>query len=131
MWQTRTGAAAVAVEPAAGLLLATAVADGLGFANASFYLLVLGIPVTAAGGLVCFGRLVDAVNGGRVDVLGRLQALLSGALVGAVVVGAALRRPAIPADEVPPAATLLLAFGFALVILQALVALVPTRRQPS
>ncbi len=59
---------------AAGLLLATAVSDALGFAGASFYLLVLGVPVTAAAGLVCFGRVVDAVNGGRRDLLGRLQA---------------------------------------------------------
>ena len=36
MWQTRTGASAMAVELAAALLLATAISDALGFAGASF-----------------------------------------------------------------------------------------------
>ena len=55
MWQSRTGASAMAVELAAALILATAVSDALGFASASFYLLVVGVPVTAAAGLICFG----------------------------------------------------------------------------
>jgi hypothetical protein len=128
MWQTRTGASAMAVELAAALLLATAVSDALGFAGASFYLLVAGVPLTAAAGLVCFAHVVDAVNGGRLDTLGRLQATLSGLLVAAVVVGAAIREPAMGSDEVPPAATAALGFGFALLVLQALIALVPVRR---
>ena len=131
MWQTRTGASAMAVELAAGLLLATAVSDALGFANASFYLLVAGVPLTAAAGLVCFAHVVDAVNGGRLDLLGRLQASLSALLVGAVVVGAAIREPSIGAGNVPPAATAILGFGFALLVLQALIALAPSRRQRS
>jgi hypothetical protein len=131
MWETRTGASAAAVELAAGLLLATAVSDALGFAAISFYLLVVGVPVTAIAALVCFGHVVDSVNGGRADVLGRLHTLLSACLIVAIVVGAAIREPWVPADSVPPAATVALAFGFALLILQALVALVPARRQPS
>jgi hypothetical protein len=119
----------MAVELAAGLLLATAVSDALGFAAASFYLLVAGVPLTAIAALVCFGRVVDAVNGGRFDVLGRLQAILSGLLVGTVVVGAAIREPAVPGGSVPPEATGVLAFGFALLVLQALIALVPVRRE--
>jgi hypothetical protein len=128
MWQTRTGASAMAVELAAALLLATAVSDALGFVGASFYLLVAGVPLTACAGLVCFARVVDAVNGGRVDALGRLQATLSGLLVAAVVIGAAIREPAVGSDTVPPEATAILAFGFALLVVQALVALVPMRR---
>jgi hypothetical protein len=128
MWQTRTGASAMAVELAAALLLATAVSDALGFANASFYLLVAGVPLTAAAGLVCFARVVDAVNGGRLDLLGRLQATLSALLVGAVVIGAAIREPAVGSGDVPPAATAILGFGFALLVLQALIALAPSRR---
>jgi hypothetical protein len=128
MWQTRTGASAMAVEAAAALLLATAVSDALGFASASFYLLVLGVPITAGAGLVCFARVVDAVNGGRLDVLGRVQAGLSALLVAAVVLGAAVRAPALHACDVPPAATAALACGFGLLLLQALVALVPIRR---
>jgi hypothetical protein len=131
MWQTRAGASALAVELAAGLLLATAVSDALGFAAASFYLLVVGVPVNAIAALVCFGHVVDSVNDGRAEVLGRLQTLLSACLVGAVVVGAAVREPWVPAGEVPPVATVALAFGFGLLILQALLALVPALRQPS
>jgi hypothetical protein len=128
MWQTRTGASAMAVELAAALLLATAISDGLGFAGASFYLLVAGVPLTAAAGLVCFARVVDAVNGGRLDLLGRFQAMLSALLVAAVVIGAAIREPAVGAGDVPPAATAILGFGFALLVVQALIALVPVRR---
>lgn len=119
----------MAVELTAGLLLATAVSDAFGLAAVSFYLLVLGVPLTAIAGLACFARVVDAVNGGRVEVLGRLQALLSAILVCAIVAGAAMRQPAVPADTVPPAATAALALGFVLLILQALVALVPSRRE--
>jgi len=121
----------MAVELAAALLFATAVSDAFGLASASFYLLVVGVPLTAVAALVCFGRVVDAVNGGRLDVLGRLQALLSALLVGTVVLSAAVREPAVPEGAVPPAATGLLAFGFGLLIVQALIALVPIRRQPS
>jgi hypothetical protein len=127
MWQTRTGASAMAVELAAGLLLATAVSDALGFAGASFYLLVAGVPLIACAGLICFAHVVDAVNGGRVDALGRLQASLSALLVAVVVIGAAIREPAVGADDIPATATAVLAFGFALLVLQALIALVPVR----
>jgi hypothetical protein len=128
MWQTRTGASAMAVELAAALLLATAVSDALGFAGASFYLLVAGVPVSATAGLVCFAHVVDAVNGGQLDLLGRLQAALSALLVAAIVIGAAIREPAIGADTVPPEATALLGLGFAVLVLQALIALAPLRR---
>jgi hypothetical protein len=128
MWQSRTGASAMAVELAAVLILATAVSDALGFASLSFYLLVLGVPVTAAAGLICFARVVDTVNGGRMDALGRLQATLSALLVGGVVIGAAVREPFIAAGTIPSAARGVLALCFALLVLQALIALVPSRR---
>ena len=127
MWQSRTGASAMAVELAAALILATAVSDALGFASASFYLLVVGVPVTAAAGLICFARVVDAVNGGRMDALGRLQATLSALLVGGIVIGAAVREPFITAGTIPREASGVLAFCFALLLLQALIALVPSR----
>ena len=127
MWQTRTGASAMAVELAAGLILATALSDWLGFASASFYLLVLGVPITAAAGLMCFARVVDAVNGGRMDTLGRLQAALSALLVAGIVIGAAVREPFIAAGTTPPEASGVLALCFALLVLQALIALVPSR----
>jgi len=127
MWESRTGASAMAVELAAVLILATAVSDAFGFASISFYLLVLGVPITAAAGLVCFGRDVDAVNGGRMDALGRLQATLSALLVAGIVIGAAVREPFIAAGTVPPEASGVLALCFALLVLQALIALVPSR----
>jgi hypothetical protein len=129
MWQTRTGASAMAVELAAALLLATAISDALGFAGASFYLLVAGVPLTAGAGLICFARVVDAVNEGRLDSLGRLQATLSALLVAAVVIGAAVREPFIASGTIPPAATAILALGFGLLVAQALIALVPVRRK--
>jgi hypothetical protein len=129
MWQTRTGASAMAVELAAALLLATAISDALGFAGASFYLLVAGVPLTAAAGLVCFARVVDAMNEGRMDSLGRLQATLSALLVAAVVIGAAIREPSVGSGDVSPPATAVLAFGFTLLVAQALIALVPLRRK--
>jgi hypothetical protein len=131
MWHTRTGASAMAVELAGALLLATAVSDAFGFAGASFYLLVAGVPITATAGLVCFARVVDAVNGGQIDPLGRLQALLSALLVAVVVLGAAIREPAFGTGEVPPEATAALGFGFGLLVLQALIALAPLWRQRS
>lgn len=127
MWESRTGASAMAVELAAVLILATAVSDAFGFASISFYLLVLGVPITAAAGLVCFARVVDAVNGGRMDALGRLQATLSALLVAGIVIGAAVREPFIAAGTVPPEASGVLALCFALLVLQALIALVPSR----
>jgi hypothetical protein len=127
MWESRTGASAMAVELAAVLILATAVSDAFGFASVSFYLLVLGVPITATAGLVCFARVVDAVNGGRMDALGRLQATLSGLLVAGIVIGAAVREPFIAAGTVPPEASGVLALCFALLVLQALVALAPSR----
>jgi hypothetical protein len=84
--------------------------------------------VTAAAGLVCFARVVDAVNGGRMDALGRLQASLSAFLVGGIVIGAAIREPSLAAGTIPPEATGVLAFCFALLVLQALIAIVPVRR---
>jgi hypothetical protein len=117
----------MAVELAAVLILATAVSDAFGFASISFYLLVLGVPITAAAGLVCFARVVDAVNGGRMDALGRLQATLSALLVAGIVIGAAVREPFIAAGTVPPEASGVLALCFALLVLQALIALIPSR----
>jgi len=129
MWESRSGAGAMAVELAGALLLVTAVSDGLGLAAVSFYLLVLGVPVTAIAGLVCFGRVVDAVNGTGGDALGRLQTGLATVLVITIVAGAAVRGPAVPEGVVPPAATAALAVAFAVLVLQALVALVPVRRE--
>ena len=125
MWQTRSGAGAMAVELAGALLLAVAVSDALGHASASFYLLVLGVPVTFAAGLVCFARVVDRANGAGGDPLGRLQAILASALVLTIVVGAAIRAPVVPEGVIPGFASGALAISFGVLILQAVVALAP------
>jgi cobalamin synthase len=129
MRETRSGAGAMAVELAGALLLATAVSDALGHAGASFYLLVLAVPVTAIAGLVCFGHVVDAADGGNGDTLGRVQASLATVLVVTIVTGAAIRAPAVPEEVVPAAASAALAVAFGVLVLQALVALVPVRSQ--
>jgi hypothetical protein len=129
MWQTRSGAGAMAVELAGVLLIAVAVSDALGHASASFYLLVLGVPVTAGAGLVCFARVVDRASGGDTDPLGRLQAVLASVLVLTIVIGAAIRAPALPEGLVPGFASGALAVAFGVLILQALLALAPTSRQ--
>jgi hypothetical protein len=123
MWESRSGAGAMAVELTGALLLATALSDTLGLASASFYLLLVAVPLTATAGLICFGRVVDAANGGKRDALGRFQALLATLLVLSLVIGAAVRAPAVPEDVVPSAASAVLAFAFAVLVLQALVAL--------
>jgi hypothetical protein len=129
MLHARSGAGAMAVELAGTLLLAVAVSDALGLAAASFYLLVLAVPVTAAAGLVCLARVVDASSDGREDALGRVQAGLATLLVLAIVVGAAIRAPVVPEDAVPGFASGALAVAFGVLILQALIALSPAGRQ--
>jgi hypothetical protein len=129
MWQTRSGAEAMAVELAGALLLVIAVSDALGHASASFYILVLGVPVTVAAGLVCFARVVDRAGGGDADPLGRLQAALAALLVLTIVIGAAIRAPALPEGVVPGLASGALAVSFTVLILQALVALAPASGQ--
>jgi hypothetical protein len=129
MWQTRSGGDAMAVELAGALLLAVAVSDALGHAAASFYLLVVGVPMTAAAGLACFARVVDASRGGNGDPLGRLQVVLGAVLVVTIVIGAAVRAPVVPEGLVPGLASGALAVSFGVLLLQALVALAPARRQ--
>ena len=97
--------------------------------QASFYLLVVGVPMTAAAGLACLARVVDASSGGNGDPLGRLQVLLGAVLVLTIVIGAAIRAPVVPEGVVPGLATGALAISFGVLVLQALVALAPVRRQ--
>jgi len=118
-----------AVEAASVLLLATAVTDALGYPGASFYLLVAGVPVAALAGLLCFAEVVDAVEQGRLDLRGRVQAGLLGLLLAAVVLGAAAREPSIQDGSVPTGATIALALGLAALAGQAIVALSPFRRR--
>ena len=116
------------VELATVLLVATAVCDALGFAVASFYVLLAGVPLLATAALAAFAGLVDAANGDGMERRGRLQAALSALLVAVVVLGAALRSPAVSDANGAGPETLVLAAGFLFVALHALVALAPVRR---
>ena len=58
-----------------------------------------------------------------------MRTLLATVLVLLIVAGAAVRGPAVPEGVVPPAATAALAVAFGVLVLQALVALVPVRRE--
>jgi hypothetical protein len=130
MLQTRSGAGAMAVELAGALVLAVAVSDALGLAAASFYLLVLAVPVTAVAALVCLARVVDvSTHGDGGDALGRVQAAPATMLVPAIVVGAAIRAPVVPEDVVPGFASGALVVAFGVLILQAVIALSPAARE--
>jgi hypothetical protein len=117
----------LAVEVATALLVATVVSDALGYPNASFHLLVAGVPVTAAAGLICLGRAVDE-GGRKAAQVGRVQSVLLALLVVVIVLGAAAREPALGEGSVPVAATVALVLGFVLLAAQALIALSPFRR---
>lgn len=118
----------LAVEVATALLVATVVTDALGYPNASFHLLVAGVPVTAAAGLICLGRAVDEAGRRKAARGGRVQSILLALLVVVIVLGAAAREPALREGSVPVAATVALALGFVLLAAQAVIALSPFRR---
>jgi hypothetical protein len=113
----------MALEVIAALLLATAVADGLGFHSVAFLLLVLTVPASAGAGLSALATVIDSGTG-------RLQTALAGVLLFVVLVGAAVRSPAAADPGVPPAATVALAAAFVVLLALALLALAerPARR---
>lgn len=114
--------------PAALALLAVAAADRLGFESAVFYLFLVGIPVTGAGAIAAYGRLVDAVDRGRPASVERFQAALAAFLVAVFVVGAASRSSVSLDLQAPGLARAALVIGFVVLGVQALAALVPARR---
>ena len=108
-----------------GLVLGVlALADQAGAGAALFYLFLVGIVVTVAAGLAGFGRLVDAAAGGSVPVLGRVQAVLSAALVALLVAGAASRSPAALALEAPGLASVAIVAGLVVLVVQLFASLV-------
>ena len=121
MDRTLTGPVATALEATAVALLATAACDALGLRSAAFLFLVLAIPATAAAALAAYGRVVDRDRG-------RVQATLATVLLLTVLVGTAVRSPALADGDVPPLATVALAAAFVLFVAQALVVLVEPSR---
>jgi hypothetical protein len=107
-----------------GLVLAVAVAAERADARGVvFYLCLVGLLVSAAGGLAALGRVVD---GATPPALGRIQAALA-ALLAVVFFAAALGRS--PATVAPGLADAGLAAGIVVCFLLALVALLPARDQ--
>jgi hypothetical protein len=109
------------VCPAATVLVLAAVSERAGAETATFYLLLVGVPVAAIGALVAFARLVDARRG-------RLEATAAGGLVACFGVGAAARSPVFL--DVGSGLVVVVALGTASVALTllALACLVPVRR---
>jgi hypothetical protein len=113
----------------AGLVLgALVLAERAGAETAVFYLFLVGIAVSAAGGLAAFGRLVDAANGGGTPPLARFQAGLAAALVAVFLVGAVSRSPVVLELGMPGLAPAAVVLGFCVLGLQALAAALPASR---
>src|SRR4029079_11316588 len=77
-----------------GLVIAAAAADGAGFHELAFYALLLAVPAAAVAALEAFGRVLDGDNE-------HLHALLWTLVLALVVVGAAVRAPAVTEGAVP------------------------------
>jgi hypothetical protein len=113
----------------AGLVLgAIALAERAGAETVVFYLFLLGIAVSATGGLAGFGRLVDVANGDGTPALGRFQAGLAAALVGVFLVGAVARSPVVLELGAPGLAPAAVVLGFLVLGLQAIAAVVLSGR---
>jgi len=77
-----------------GLVVAAAAADGAGAHEFAFYALLLAVPAAAVVALDTFGRLLDGARD-------HLHALLWTVVLVLIVVGAAVRAPAVTEGAVP------------------------------
>jgi len=98
-----------------GLVITAAAADGAGVHGLAFYALLLAVPAVAVAALEAFGRVLDGENE-------HLHALLWTIVLALVVVGAAVRAPAIAEGVVPAAARSALLACLAVFCVQAAVA---------
>jgi hypothetical protein len=98
-----------------GLVIAAAAADGAGVHGLAFYALLLAVPAAAVAALEAFGRVLDGANE-------HLHALLWTFVLALVVVGAAVRAPAVAEDVVPTLARSALLACLAVFCVQAVVA---------
>jgi len=96
-------------------VIAAAAADGAGFHELAFYALLLAVPAAAVAALEAFGRVLDGENE-------HLQALLWTLVLARVVVGAAVRAPAVTEGVVPASARSALLACLAVFCVQAVVA---------
>ena len=98
-----------------GLVVAAAAADGAGFHELAFYALLAAVPAAAVAALDAFGRVLDGANE-------HLHALLWTIVLALVVVGAAVRAPAVTEGAVPTLARSALLACLAVFCVQAVVA---------
>ena len=98
-----------------GLVIAAAAADGAGFHELAFYALLFAVPAAAVAALEAFGRVLDGENE-------HLHALLWTLVLALVVVGAAVRAPAVTEGVVPASARSALLACLAVFCVQAAVA---------
>jgi hypothetical protein len=80
-----------------GLVVVAAAADGGGAHTLAFYALLLAVPAAAVAVLEAFGHVLDGAGD-------HLHALLWALVLALVVVGAAVRAPAVTEGAVPPLA---------------------------
>jgi hypothetical protein len=117
------------LAPAAAILALAALADRAGADGLTFYLFLLGIPLSAGAALAAFARVVDAAAERRPVALGRFQAWTAASLVGVFVLGAAARSPVLLEVGGPGLAPAVVVLGFVLVGLLVLAASAsPARR---
>jgi len=98
-----------------GLVIAASAADGAGAHGLAFYALLLAVPAAAVAALEAFGRVLDGENE-------HLHALLWTVVLALVVVGAAVRAPAVTEGAVPTLARSALLACLAVFCVQAAVA---------
>ena len=98
-----------------GLVIVAAAADGAGVHGLAFYALLLAVPAAAVAALDAFGRVLDGEQE-------HLHALLWTIVLALVVVGAAVRAPAVTEGIVPTAARSALLACLAVFCVQAVVA---------
>ncbi|HZE29635.1 MAG TPA: hypothetical protein VE055_06015 [Gaiellaceae bacterium] len=98
-----------------GLVIAAAAADGAGAHGLAFYALLLAVPAAAVAALEAFGHVLDGAGE-------HLHALLWTVVLALVVVGAAVRAPAVTDGGVPALGRSALLACLAVFCVQAVVA---------
>jgi hypothetical protein len=105
-----------------GLVVAAAAADGAGAHELAFYALLLAVPAAAVVALDTFGELLDGAHN-------HLHALLWTVVLALIVVGAAVRAPAITEGAVPTLARSALLACLAIFCVQAVASLMAELRR--
>jgi hypothetical protein len=104
-----------------GLVIAAAAADGAGAHRLAFYALLIAVPAAAVAALEAFGHVLDGARD-------HLHALLWTVVLGLLVIGSAVRAPAVTEGAVPTLARSALLACLLVFCLQAAVAVVAELR---